>query len=66
MKAVEDYRFKCHELLIELDASTNTMMMLVAARELAGEKWSSAVSRNREAYAALSLHLNGGTAWKLS
>lgn len=58
MNAADDFRFKSHELLLDLDAAVNKMMMMVSARELSGERWSAAVTRHSDAYAAWSLHLN--------
>ncbi|WP_350647183.1 hypothetical protein [Pseudomonas sp. HY13-MNA-CIBAN-0226] len=56
--AVEDFRFKSYELLLELDAANNKMMMLVSARELSGVKWSAAVERHSDAYGAWISHMN--------
>lgn len=58
MNAADDFRFKSHELLLDLDAAVNKMMMLVSARELYGERWSAAVTRHSDACAAWSSHLN--------
>lgn len=38
MNAADDFRFKSHELLLDLDAAINQMMMLIATRELSGER----------------------------
>lgn len=58
MNAADDFRFKSHELLLDLDAAINQMMMFVATRELSGERWCAAVTQHSEACAAWSSHLN--------
>lgn len=58
MNAADDFRFKSHELLLDLDAAINQMMMFVATRELSGERWCAAVTQHSAAYAAWNSHLN--------
>ncbi|TPG84444.1 hypothetical protein EAH72_04890 [Pseudomonas caspiana] len=58
MNAADDFRFKSHELLLDLDAAINQMMMLVATRELSGERWCAAVTQHSDACAAWSSHLS--------
>ncbi len=45
----ENFRYQSHELLIELDAATTVIMMLVTAGELHGGRWDDAVARHRNA-----------------
>ena len=47
MSIQDDFRFKSHELLIELDAATTRIMMLVSAGEMNGVVWNDAVKRHR-------------------
>jgi hypothetical protein len=58
MNAADDFRFKSHELLLDLDAAISQMMMLVATRELSGERWCTAVTQHSDAYAAWNSHLS--------
>ncbi|ENA27829.1 MULTISPECIES: hypothetical protein [Pseudomonas] len=44
MKFNEDFRFNAHKRLLDLDATTNHLMMLVVADELSGFRWDEAVS----------------------
>lgn len=52
MSNADDYRFRSHELLLELDAATTSLMMLVSARQLEGAPWIGATKRQRLAYEA--------------
>lgn len=58
MSGIDDFRFKSHCLLIELDAATSTIMMLVSSKEVAGAKWDAAALRHHEAFHAWSSFLN--------
>ena len=58
MNAADEFRFKSHELLLDLDAAINQMMMFVATRELSGERWCAAVAQHSDACAAWGSHLN--------
>lgn len=49
MSIQDDFRFKSHELLIELDAATTRIMMLVSAGQINGLAWNEAVTRHRVA-----------------
>ncbi|MCF5550380.1 hypothetical protein L6218_12005 [Pseudomonas syringae pv. syringae] len=49
MPLEDDFRFKAHELLVELDASVTKMMMMVSAKEISGDFWDEATSRHQEA-----------------
>jgi len=48
----DDFRFQSHALLVELDAATTQLMMLVVAGELSGNVWDEAFSRQSAAYTA--------------
>lgn len=50
MNNLDDYRFQSHELLLELDAATTNLMMLVSARQLEGTLWNEATYRQKLAY----------------
>lgn len=52
MPSIDDFRFNAHHLLLDLDAATNHLMMLVVSREVSGVRWDEAVSRHRRAYEA--------------
>jgi hypothetical protein len=52
MASNDDFRFQSHALLVELDAATNQLMMLVVAGELSGSRWDGAFSRQSAAYSA--------------
>lgn len=52
MSSQEEFRFSAYELLIELDASTTKMMMLLSAKEVDGEYWDEATQRHDTAFQA--------------
>lgn len=52
MSSQDDFRFKAHELLLELDASTTKMMMMVSAKEVVGDYWNAATKRHHIAFQA--------------
>ncbi|MBV4484972.1 hypothetical protein HU727_005160 [Pseudomonas sp. SWRI153] len=59
MPSTDDFRFNAHHLLLDLDASTNHLMMLVVSHEVEGARWDEAVSRHRQAYEAWASILTG-------
>jgi hypothetical protein len=58
MSTHEDFRFSSHHLLIELDAATNRLMMLVVGKEVSGLRWDEAVTRQKRAFDAWTVQLN--------
>lgn len=52
MSPTDDLRFQAHVLLVELDAATTQLMMLVVAGELSGPGWDDALARQSSAYSA--------------
>ncbi|WP_130908332.1 hypothetical protein [Pseudomonas sp. Sample_16] len=52
MPPIEDFRFTAHHRLLEIDETTNRLMMLVMSRELSGSRWEEAVSLHKRAYEA--------------
>jgi hypothetical protein len=54
-----DFRFKAHQHLLDLDATTNQLMMLVVADEVSGTRWQEAVLRQKLAYEAWNSILMG-------
>ncbi|WP_057395659.1 hypothetical protein [Pseudomonas fluorescens] len=52
MSNSDDYRFRSHELLLEIDAATTRLMMLVSARQLEGAPWIDATKRQKLAHEA--------------
>lgn len=59
MLSTDDFRFNAHHRLLDLDAATNQLMMLVVSHEMTGSRWDEAVSRHKEAYAAWASILTG-------
>lgn len=59
MPATDDFRFNAHHLLLDLDACTNDLMMLVVSHEVTGSRWDEAVSRHKQAYTAWAAILIG-------
>ena len=59
MPSTDDFRFNAHHLLLDLDAATNHLMMLVVSHEVTGSRWDEAVSRHTQAYAAWAAILTG-------
>lgn len=49
MNTHDDFRFNAHRHLLNLDATTNHLMMLVVAGEVSGSTWSEALSRQQVA-----------------
>lgn len=58
MSGMDEFRFKSHHLLIELDAATTKMMLLVSSKELTGPVWEEAASRHHDAFLAWNSFLN--------
>ncbi|ROL62637.1 hypothetical protein BLX41_31635 [Pseudomonas protegens] len=52
MKSFDDFRLEAYKLLLELDAATTGMMMLVSARQNCGPEWDNATCRHQQAYEA--------------
>ncbi len=55
---MDDFRFHSHQLLIELDAATTQLMMLVSSRQVSGDQWVEATCRHKNAYDAWTEFLN--------
>jgi len=58
MADIEDFRFKSHDLLIQLDSATTAMMLLVARKEVSGPAWDEASRKHQKAYEAWLEHVN--------
>jgi hypothetical protein len=58
MISVEDFRTQSHALLIELDAATMGMMVLVSSRCVSGPAWDDATKRHHDAYELWNNFLN--------
>jgi hypothetical protein len=58
MADIDDFRFRSHELLVELDAATTKMMMMVVSKKNSGPDWDEAAKKHREAYEAWNSFLN--------
>ena len=52
MHSTDDFRFKLHQNLLDLDATTNQLMMLVVANEISGFRWDEALLRQKLAFEA--------------
>ncbi len=50
MTSIDDFRFESHQLLLELDAATMGMMMLVSSKCISGPEWETATKRQHDAY----------------
>ncbi|WP_434604261.1 MULTISPECIES: hypothetical protein [unclassified Pseudomonas] len=56
MSTNDDFRFRAHRHLLDVDAATNHLMMLVTAGEVSGVRWAEAAARHQlacDAWAAL-------------
>jgi hypothetical protein len=58
MASIDDFRMKSHELLLELDAATMGMMMLVSYRCVSGPEWEMATKRQHDAYQCWDTFMN--------
>lgn len=58
MNGIDDFRFESHKLLVQLDAATTKMMMLVASKNVSGPKWQEATSDHKAAFDAWNSFLN--------
>lgn len=59
MNPPDEFRFQSHHLLLELDAATNHLMMLVSARQATGYIWDEAAKRQKLAYEIWAAFLYG-------
>ena len=50
MSITDDFRFQSHQLLVNLDAATTHLMMLVVANELSGAHWDEAIAWHKVTY----------------
>ena len=48
----EDFRFKAHHYLLDLEATNNHLMLLVVAGEVTGKIWDDALTKQKCSYAA--------------
>lgn len=58
MASIDDFRIESHKLLMELDAATMGMMMLVSAKCVSGSDWDVATKRQHDAYARWDAFIN--------
>nr|WP_081007139.1 hypothetical protein [Pseudomonas protegens] len=61
MNSCDDFRFRSHELLVELDAITTKIMMMVALNQVSGPGWNEATEQHRDAFEAWNSFLNSST-----
>ncbi len=61
MSSLEEFRYRSHELLIELDAATTRMMMLVSMKEVTGPVWDESSKSHRDAYNSWNDFVNSPT-----
>ncbi|WP_433588252.1 hypothetical protein [Pseudomonas koreensis] len=52
MHAFDDFRFKAHEHLIDLEATTNQLMQLVVSDDMTGKIWDDTLSRHKCSFSA--------------
>ncbi|PMU93760.1 MULTISPECIES: hypothetical protein [Pseudomonas] len=50
MSHIDDFRFDSQKLLVELDATTTKMMVLVASKKVTGPEWEDAVKDQKSAF----------------
>lgn len=50
MSCIDDFRTNSQKLLIELDAATTKMMVLVASKTVTGPEWEEAVNDQKAAF----------------
>jgi len=58
MASIDDFRIESHKLLMELDAATMGMMMLVSAKCVSGPDWDAASRRQHDAYVSWDAFIN--------
>lgn len=58
MADLDDFRFRSHELLVELDAATTKMMMMVVSKKVSGLEWDDALKKHHDAFEDWSSLLN--------
>jgi len=58
MTTQDEFRFRAHELIVELDATTSEMMKLIAAHQMTGPEWEHATRLQHEAYERWLSYLN--------
>ncbi|MDF3199006.1 hypothetical protein P3C29_09945 [Pseudomonas sp. 1912-s] len=58
MADLDDFRFRSHELLVELDSATTKMMMMVVSKKVSGLEWDEAVKKHHDAFEAWNSFLN--------
>ena len=58
MSSLDDFRMESHKLLMELDAATIGIMMLVSGRRVSGPEWDVATNRQHDAYARWDAFMN--------
>ena len=50
MSCIDDFRFESHKLLVELDATTTKMMLLVSSKKVTCPEWDEAVKDQKAAF----------------
>lgn len=58
MQTVDDFRINSYKLLLELDAATAGMMMLVSSQHVSGPDWDLATKRHHDACEVWDLFLS--------
>jgi hypothetical protein len=58
MSNTDDFRFRAHELIVDLDAATTEMMKLISAHQLSGPEWERVTQWQHEAYERWMTYLN--------
>nr|WP_081755174.1 hypothetical protein [Pseudomonas sp. GM30] len=61
MNDIDDFRIRSHELLLQLDAATCRMMLLVSAGTTSGPQWIEAVREQHECFERWIIFVNQGT-----
>ncbi|MGE8185901.1 hypothetical protein [Pseudomonas sp. NPDC086278] len=58
MTTTDDFRFHAHQLVVDLDAATTEMMMLISAHQMSGPEWERVTQWQHEAYERWMTYLN--------
>lgn len=61
MSDLDDFRMRSHELLLDLDSATCSMMMLVSSRTTNGPEWSDAVNEQHACFERWMTFINYGS-----
>lgn len=58
MADLDDFRFRSHELLVDIDSATTKIMMMVVSKKVSGLEWDEAIKKHHDAFEAWNSFLN--------